>query len=299
MWLRRISLFLALNFLVMLTIGFLLWIFGAQAWLTPRGLDIQQLMIWSMAWGMGGSLLSLALSRVMAKWTMGVRVIDRNAATGEQRTLLEVVDELYQKAGLTGVPEVGIYHSPEPNAFATGPSQHRALVAVSSGLLQRMTSTEVRGVLGHEVSHIANGDMITMTLLQGVVNAFVLFLSRALAYVLMMAFRRDEKGSPGWLFGLTSMALQFILMALGSLLIAAYSRWREFRADRGGARLAGRNAMILALQALEKTLDIRDPAHDQPVVAAFKISGSGLMNLWSSHPPLPDRIARLRELPES
>lgn len=298
-WLRRISLFIALNFAVMVTIGFLLWILGADRWLQANGLNIRQLLVWSLVWGMGGSFISLALSRIMAKWTMGVQVIDRATATGESKALLDLVDDLCRKANLKGQPEVGIYRSPELNAFATGPSQRRALVAVSSGLLQRMKPEELRAVLGHEVTHVANGDMITMTLLQGIVNAFVLFLSRALAYALVLAGRRDGERASGASFGIVSFVLQILFMILGSLLIAAYSRWREFRADRGGAQLAGRDAMISALQTLEQTSKIQDPAHDQATVAAFKISSpSSIFRLWATHPPIEERVARLRGMEE-
>jgi heat shock protein HtpX len=198
------------------------------------------------------------------------------------------------------MPEVGIFQSNEPNAFATGPTQSRSLVAVSTGLLDRMTAEEVKGVLGHEISHIANGDMVTMTLLQGVVNAFVMFLARVLAYILSGLGRSREGSSSGsygsfiaftWIF-------EIVFMILGSLLVCAYSRHREFRADSGGARLAGRANMIGALQALSAYQKVKDPRADNPAIAAFKISHpngkKGWLRLFMTHPPLEERINRLQ-----
>lgn len=301
-WLRRIGLFLLVNFCVMATVGIILWLVGAQQWLSQQGLNIPSLLVSCLVWGMAGSVISLLLSRQMAKWTMGVRVIDRNRATGAEAELLALVDQLAQKAQLKALPEVGIYASPELNAFATGPSERRSLVAVSTGLLRALPRPELEAVLGHEISHIGNGDMITMTLLQGVVNAFVLFLSRVVAYALVFAGRRDDQDSRGGnyaAFSMVSFLLQMVLMLLGSMVIAAYSRWREFRADAGGARLAGRDPMIRALESLERGSKIQDPSHDVPAVAALKIAGTPWRfgDLFASHPPIASRVARLRELP--
>ena len=301
-WLRRIGLFLLVNFCVMATVGIILWLLGAQQWLSQQGLNIPSLLVSCLVWGMAGSVISLLLSRQMAKWTMGVRIIDRDRATGEQAELLALVDQLAQRAQLKALPEVGIYNSPELNAFATGPSERRSLVAVSTGLLRTLPRAELEAVLGHEISHIGNGDMITMTLLQGLVNAFVLFLSRVVAYALVFTGRRDNEDSRGGnyaTFSLVSFLLQMVLMLLGSLVIAAYSRWREYRADAGGARLAGRDPMIRALESLERGSRIQDPSHDVPAVAALKIAGTPWRfgDLFASHPPISSRVTRLRELP--
>ncbi len=298
---KRIVLFLALNFLVVLMISFVLTLFNVRPYIQAYGLDYRSLLLFCSIWGMGGALISLSLSRVMAKWMMGVKIIDPNKASGEEKGLLETVHHLSLKAGLKSFPEVGIYRSNEPNAFATGPSQKRSLVAVSSGLLNRMNPKEMEGVLGHEISHIANGDMVTMTLLQGVVNAFVMFLARVLAYVVSGLGRNNRQGSQGisMSYILFVYLFEVVFMILGSLVVAAYSRYREYRADRGGARLAGKAAMISSLKALRSMQEIQDPK-EQPAMAAFKISHrgqKGLFSLFASHPPLDERIARLEKLP--
>ena len=298
---KRIVLFLALNFLVVLMISFVLTLFNVRPYIQAYGLDYRSLLLFCSIWGMGGALISLSLSRVMAKWMMGVKIIDPNKASGEEKGLLDTVHHLSLKAGLKSFPEVGIYRSNEPNAFATGPSQKRSLVAVSSGLLNRMNPKEMEGVLGHEISHIANGDMVTMTLLQGVVNAFVMFLARVLAYVVSGLGRNNRQGSQGisMSYILFVYLFEVVFMILGSLVVAAYSRYREYRADRGGARLAGKGAMISSLKALRSMQEIQDPK-EQPAMAAFKISHrgqKGLFRLFASHPPLDERIARLEKLP--
>jgi heat shock protein HtpX len=295
---KRIFLFLVLNFVVMMTISFLLKLFGFTGYMTEYGIDYSQLMIFCLVWGMGGSLISLQLSRWMAKRSMGVHVIDPSRASGYQADLVERVHRLARSAGLTTMPEVGIYESLELNAFATGPSKSRSLVAVSTGLLDRMSPDELDGVLAHEISHVANGDMVTLTLLQGVVNAFVMFLARVIAFAIAQALRdRDERG--GGMSYFTQMIVTFILeiffMILGSMVVAAFSRWREYRADAGGARLAGRESMANALRKLQQTYEIVDPNQRQPAFESMKISGhkGGFRMLFSSHPPLAARIARL------
>src|SRR5436190_23178938 len=252
--------------------------------------------------GFAGALISLALSRVMAKWMMGVQVIPPETNDPTLRQLVETVHGLARAAGLPNLPEVGIYESPEVNAFATGPTRSRALVAVSCGLLQRMGSREVEGVLGHEITHVANGDMVTMTLLQGVINAFVLFLSRVLAFVLSQALRsRDDRDTGGGaLQFLLVMVFQIVFSILGLIVVNWFSRWREFRADAGGARLAGRQNMIDALRALQRLHDpevVQAEAQQHQAFQAFKISGprGGIANLFASHPPLEERIARLEQ----
>lgn len=296
---KRIILFLIVNMLVVGVVSFILYIFNIQPFLTQRGIDLKSLAIFCLIWGMGGAFISLGLSRIMAKWMMGVQLIDPNKASASDRELLNTVYALAEKAGLPEMPQVGIYNSPEVNAFATGPSRSRALVAVSSGLLQRMGKEQVEAIVGHEVTHIANGDMVTMTLLQGIVNAFVMFLARVVAFVLTRALSRDKEESVGspLVFQLTVFALEMVFMVLGMLVIARFSRFREFRADAGGARLAGRDKMISALRGLQKTLNIEDESKQQNAVQAFKISGrgSGVMHLFATHPPLEERIARLEK----
>jgi heat shock protein HtpX len=299
-WFKRIFLFMAVNLLVMVTVSILLQVFGVRPYLNAYGMDYGNLAAFCLIWGMAGSLVSLMLSRIMAKYMMGVQVIDPAIRDPQLAGLVQTVHRLAQGAGLPAMPEVGIYDSPEVNAFATGPTQSRALVAVSSGLLSRMSQDEIEGVLGHEITHVANGDMVTMTLLQGVVNAFAMFLSRAIAFAISQAMRgdRDERDRGGMNSGLQfviQMVLQIVFMILGSLVIAWFSRWREYRADAGGARLAGRQKMIHALQRLQGTHELVD-AQAQPAVQSLKIagSGSGLLALFASHPPLEDRIARLQ-----
>ena len=224
--LKRIFLFLAVNFLVVLTISILLNVLGIRPYLTATGLDYEQLLAYCLVWGMTGALISLGLSRVMAKFMMGVQVIDPQTHDPELQDLVQTVHSLAKSAGLPAMPEVGIYDSPEVNAFATGPTKSRSLVAVSTGLLRRMNREEAQGVLGHEVAHIANGDMVTMTLIQGVVNAFVMFLSRVIAFALSQALRssddREERsGSPGMSYYLVQMVLEIFFMILGSMVVAA------------------------------------------------------------------------------
>ncbi len=300
-WMKRIFLFMAVNFLVVITLSTLLNVLGVQPYLSASGISYENLMAFCLVWGMGGALISLALSRIMAKWMMGVQVIDPNTRDPELQRLVQTVHQLARAAHLSAMPEVGIYDSPELNAFATGPTQSRSLVAVSSGLLNRMRSEEVEGVLGHEISHIANGDMVTMTLLQGIVNAFAMFLSRAIAFAIAQSMRGDredrDRGSSRFLSYLIQMVLEVVFMLLGSMVIAWFSRYREFRADAGGAKLAGRENMIQALEALRRTFEQVETGGTQPqTFQNLKISNrpGGVMALFSSHPPLEERISRLQ-----
>jgi len=296
---KRLFLFMAVNILVMVTITAILGILRVGNYFPQGGLA--GLAVVCFVWGFVGAFISLALSRLMAKWTMGVQVIPSHTADPTLRQLVDTVHGLAKAANLPRLPEVGIYQSDEVNAFATGPTKSRALVAVSTGLLQRMGSREVEGVLGHEVTHIANGDMVTMTLVQGVINAFVLFLSRVLAFVLAQALRsRDDRDSGGgalqWVF---VMVFQVVFSILGMIVVAWFSRQREFRADAGGARLAGRENMINALRGLQRLYQpevAAAEAHHHPAFQALKISGprSGLAMLFATHPPLEERIARLQ-----
>jgi heat shock protein HtpX len=301
-WGKRIFLFLAVNILVVATVSILLHVFNVGSYIQPYGLDYNALMMFCLIWGMAGSFISLALSRVMAKWMMGVQVIDPNTRDDDLQQLVQTVYSLAKAANLPKMPEVGVYDSPELNAFATGPTKSRALVCVSTGLLSRMNREQIEGVLGHEITHVANGDMVTMTLLQGIVNAFAMFLSRVIAFAIMQAMRGDredrERGSSmnGFYF-IIQFVLEIIFLILGSMVVAAFSRWREFRADKGGARLAGRENMISALEVLRRTYEIVDP-NTKPSIRAFQISGhpSGLMKVFASHPPLDVRIERLQSL---
>ena len=297
---KRVFLLMLVNILVVTTITIILGLLRVGNYFPQGGLA--GLAVFCTVWGFGGAFISLAISRLMAKWMMGVKVIPPNTTDPTLQELVETVHGLARAAGLPKLPEVGLYESDEVNAFATGPTRSRALVAVSTGLLQRMGSREVTGVLGHEVTHIANGDMVTMTLIQGIINAFVMFLARVLAFVISQAMRsRDDRDSGGgWLQFLLVMVFQIVFSILGSLVVCWFSRWREFRADAGGARLAGRENMINALRALQRLHDPEIAAAEAKHAQAFqslKISGQsgGLMALFASHPPLEQRIARLEQ----
>lgn len=296
-WFKRIGLFLAVNILVMVTISIVLNVLGVKPYLTKFGLDYQSLMIFCLIWGMGGAFISLALSRVMARWMMGVQIIPAETSDPELRNLVQTVHELARAAHLPVMPQVGIYESPEVNAFATGPSKSRSLVAVSSGLLHRMGPGEIKGVLGHEVAHIANGDMVTMTLIQGIVNAFVMFLARAIAYGLTMAKGQEgeERQGPSASYYIVQFVLEIVFMILGSMIVAWFSRYREYRADAGGAKLAGRAHMIQALEGLSRVVNETDVSN-QAAIQALKISSrsGGFMKWFSTHPPLEERIERLK-----
>ncbi len=292
---RRVLLFVMMNVLVMTVVTILASLFGLD-----QGKGYGPLFMLCMMYGMAGSFISLQLSRWQAKKFMGVRLLDPSRGGHRERWLVEKTHEMAKAAGITTMPEVGVYESPEPNAFATGPSKNRSLVAVSTGLLRRMNDDEIEGVLAHEVAHAANGDMVTMGLLQGVVNAVVMFVARVIAIAINNALRSNDRDGGGLgpfaYFGIV-MLLQTVLMIPGTMLIAAFSRWREYRADHGGAQLAGKEKMRAALVALKRTFDVEDPvmAKVQSGVAAMKISSkkSGMRALMSTHPPLDERIKRL------
>src|SRR5688572_7273788 len=249
---KRISLFLLTNIAIVVTLSIVLRVLGVNNYVGPYGLDIQKLAVFSLVWGMGGAFISLQLSRWMAKRATGVRLVDGQTGQAELDWLHATVTRLTQQANLP-MPEVGIYDSPEVNAFATGPSKSRSLVAVSSGLMRAMRPEEIEGVLAHEMAHIANGDMVTMTLLQGVMNAFVMFLARIIA-----SFWRGSDDRNGGGNFLVVMVLQIGLGILGSLVTAWFSRHREFRADYGGATLAGRDRMVAALRRLASNQELVD-----------------------------------------
>jgi heat shock protein HtpX len=292
---KRIFLFVLTNILVMITVNLVLALVGGHNWLTPYGLDYQKLMIFCLVWGFVGSGISLLLSKFMAKSMMGVEIVDERSQYGD---LVRTVHRFARQAGLTKMPEVGVYHSPEVNAFATGPSKNNSLVAVSTGLLQQMRNDEVEGVLAHEVAHIANGDMVTMALVQGVVNAFVMFFARIAAFALsqVMSGNRDSDDErpvqSGFMFHIIVMVFEVVFSFLGMFVIAYFSRAREYRADAGGAQYAGRQKMIDALKRLQQKLDFVDDSNDS--LKAMKISSrKGFLSLISTHPALEDRIAAL------
>lgn len=291
---KRILLFLATNILVLITISIVTSLLGVNRYFDAQGLNYNALLAFCLIWGMGGAFISLGLSRVMAKFAMGVKVIDPETRDPMLQDLVHRVHGLAQAAGLSKMPEVGVYQSPELNAFATGPSKNRSLVAVSTGLLQRMNRDEVDGVLGHEIAHVANGDMVTMTLVQGVVNAFVMFFARIIAYAVSQNVRDEARYMVHFL---TTIVLEIAFSFLGMFVVAGFSRYREYRADAGGARLAGRHKMIAALKALQMNMNVRLPEDRQASVATLKIfgKGSGLMAFLSTHPPLEERIRRLEE----
>src|SRR3989449_6585625 len=266
---KRIFLFLAVNTLVVLTISLVLSLFGVNSRLGPGRFG--SLMVFCLIWGMGGAFISLAISRLAAKWFMGVRVVDPNTSDANLRELVQMIHRLAQRAGLPEMPEVGIYDSPEVNAFATGPSRSRSLVAVSAGLLNSMRVSEVEGVLGHEIAHIANGDMVTMTLIQGVINAFVMFLARVLAFVVSQAMRSrdDERGGNYLIQYLLVHLFEFVFSLLGWIVVCWFSRLREFRADAGGARYASREQMIGALEALDRKSTRLNSSHGYISYAVF------------------------------
>lgn len=288
---KRILLFLATNVAIVLVLSVTMRLLGVEPYLNANGLNLTSLLIFAAVMGFGGSFISLAISKWMAKKSMGVQVIESpNNAT--ERWLLDTVHRYSKEAGI-GMPEVGIFDSPEVNAFATGMSKNSSLVAVSSGLLEQMTREEAEAVIGHEVAHIANGDMVTLALIQGVVNTFVMFLSRVIGYFIDKVIFKTESGT-GPAFFISMIVAELVLGVLASIIVMWFSRQREFRADSGGARLAGRQNMIAALERLNSL----HPAPLPDRMAAFGISGggaSGLKRLFLTHPPLSERIQALRE----
>ena len=289
----RILLFLATNAAVLVLVGIVFQAFGLEGILAENGVDLnlQALLVFSAVIGFGGSFISLAMSKFMAKRAMGVQIIE-SPRNGTEQWLVDTVRRQARAAGI-GMPEVGIFQAAEPNAFATGMRRNDALVAVSTGLLQHMSADEVEAVLGHEVSHVANGDMVTMGLLQGVVNTFVIFLSRVIGFVVDRVVFKTERGY-GPAYFVTSIVAQIFLSILATMIVMWFSRRREFRADNGGARLAGPTKMIGALQALRRASGAKDLPGE---FAAFGISGSvatGFKRLFLSHPPLEERIRALQ-----
>lgn len=288
----RVALFVGTNLAILALLSVTFSLFGIESLLAANGVDLNlsALLIYASVIGVSGSLISLLLSKFIAKRTMGVAVITR-ATNQTEHWLLETVSAQARKAGI-GMPDVGIFHHPSPNAFATGWNRNNALVAVSSGLLEGMNDHEVEAVLAHEVSHVANGDMVTMALLQGVLNTFVVFLSRVIGHVVDRVVFRVERGH-GPAFWIVSIVAELVLGVLAMMIIMWFSRKREFRADAGGAALAGKHNMVAALKRLKQHQN-SPPLPDE--MAAFAISAGKVQALFASHPPLEKRIDALQQL---
>jgi heat shock protein HtpX len=276
---------------ITLTLSFVFELFGFSPYLKEQGIHYESLFAFCMIFGFAGAFISLFLSKWMVKRSLRIQLLNSQSLDPQERWLFQSVKQLADRAGLPKTPEVGIYSSPEMNAFATGPSRSDSLVAVSTGLLASMNRDEVEGVLAHEVAHIANGDMVRMTLLQGVINALVMFLARIVAHVIVARFDSRQRFM---IFFMVTMLFQMVFGILGAVVVNTYSRRREFRADEGGASLAGRGKMLAALEALKDRSKFFDK--DQPQLASMKISGNpkGFARLLMTHPPLEDRIEFLK-----
>lgn len=291
---KRIFLFLLTNIAVLVVLS-VVWaivvhVFGIDPTMTAAGgLNLTSLLIFSAVFGFGGAIISLLMSKSIAKWSTGAKVIEQPRSSAES-WLLATVQRQARQAGI-GMPEVAVFEAPEPNAFATGWNRNSALVAVSTGLLHAMSQDEVEAVLGHEVSHIANGDMVTLTLIQGVLNTFVMFLARVIGFAIDKAVFRNERGT-GIGYFMTVIVLQIVLGILASAIVCWFSRWREFRADAGGAHLAGKRKMIGALERLKSAQGM--PSAMPQNLQAFGIRGGTLAKLFSTHPPLDARIKALQ-----
>ncbi|WP_448547859.1 protease HtpX [Thalassotalea fusca] len=287
---KRVFLFLMTNLAIVMVLSISMRILGVEPYLNAQGLNLNALLIFAAVMGFGGSLISLALSKWMAKKSVGAVVIEQPQHPHE-KWLLDTVSRQAKMAGIA-MPEVAIWHSPQMNAFATGMNKNKALVAVSTGLLENMRKDEVEAVLGHEIAHVANGDMVTLALIQGVVNTFVLFLSRVIGHTVDKVVFKNERGQ-GPAFWITVIIADLVLGILASVIVMWFSRQREFKADIGGAQLTSRQAMIAALQRLQQR-------HTEPLpdkMAAFGISGgrsAGIKRLFMTHPPLEERIAALQ-----
>jgi heat shock protein HtpX len=288
---RRIALFILTNLAVMALLTIIVKLFGIDTYTYRNGgINLQGILVMSAVIGFGGSIISLLMSKWVAKWQTGAHVIT-SPSNPTETWLVDTVRKQAEKSGI-GMPEVAIYDAPEMNAFATGASRNNALVAVSTGLLQQMSRDEVEAVLAHEVSHVANGDMVTMTLLQGVMNTFVIFLARVIGTVVDRAISGNrDNGGGGIAYFAIVLFLQFVLGLLASIIVMAFSRWREFRADAGSARISGKEKMIAALSRLDAG---RGENTLPQAIQAFGIAGGGMRKLFSSHPPIEERIAALR-----
>lgn len=291
---KRIVLFLLTNLAIVFLLNVTLRLFGVDRIFDQNGINYTGLLILSLVIGFGGSFISLAMSKWSAKWMTKARVISQPANEME-RWLLETVAAQSKRAYI-GMPEVAIYDAPEINAFATGMNKNASLVAVSTGLLEKMTRDEIEAVLGHEVAHIANGDMITLALIQGVVNTFVVFLARVIGYVVDSAINKGRRG-PGVGYWVATIVAEIVLGILASTIVMWFSRQREFRADEGGAFLAGRDKMVMALKKLQSAYE---PSSLPKQMQAFGVSGNtSISRLFMSHPPLSERIEALENIESS
>ncbi len=285
---KRIALFLLTNIAVLAVLSFFVHVLGVGQFLTAEGIDVTSLLVFSVILGFSGAIISLLISKPMAKWSTGARIIDGSEGTTEY-WLVQTVQRLAQKAGI-GMPEVAVFQG-APNAFATGAFKNSALVAVSTGLLESMNRDEVEAVLGHEVAHVANGDMVTLTLIQGVVNTFVIFLSRIIGFIVDKAIFKTERGvGPG--FFIASLISQIVLGILASMIVAWFSRQREFRADAGSAQLLGSPQPMMA--ALARLGGKETAALPESFKASGIASGGGMRALFATHPPIEERIAALQ-----
>ncbi len=285
---KRIALFLLTNIAVLAVLSFFVHVLGVGQFLTAEGIDVTSLLVFSVILGFSGAIISLLISKPMAKWSTGARIIDGSEGTTEY-WLVQTVQRLAQKAGI-GMPEVAVFQG-APNAFATGAFKNSALVAVSTGLLESMNRDEVEAVLGHEVAHVANGDMVTLTLIQGVVNTFVIFLSRIIGFIVDKAIFKTERGvGPG--FFIASLISQIVLGILASMIVAWFSRQREFRADAGSAQLMGSPQPMMA--ALARLGGKETAALPESFKASGIASGGGMSALFATHPPIEERIAALQ-----
>ncbi|MCC6932626.1 MAG: protease HtpX [Deltaproteobacteria bacterium] len=288
---KRVFLFIAVNLLILVTISIVLNLLGVQPYIQDNGIDYQSLMMFCLVWGMGASFISLLMSRAMAKWFMGVRVLDPENA-GSYQWLVNMVTQIAKAAGMNKMPQIGIYDSPDMNAFATGPTKNMSLVAFSTGILSSMSKEEIEGVAAHEISHITNGDMVTMTLIQGVVNAFVMFFARIIAFAVGQSVKDEMRHLVQMI---TIIVLEICFGLLGMMVVGSFSRKREFRADKGSATLVGRGKMIAALKALESRQRVIPGLEEPASLATLKISGKSgsWMNLMATHPQLSERIKAL------
>lgn len=286
---KRVFLFLATNIAVIAVMSIVLSLLGVDRFLTSAGLNLPMLMVFSLVVGFTGSIFSLLISKPMAKWSTGARVIDAPSSSTEV-WLVETVRRLAQRAGIA-MPEVAVYEG-EPNAFATGAFKNAALVAVSTGLLESMNKEEIEAVLGHEISHVANGDMVTMTLIQGVVNTFVVFLSRIVGYAVDRALSRDNDSGPGIGYMVAVIVSQIVFGIGASIIVAWFSRQREFRADAGSAKLLGNPQPMM--NALARLGGVETTSLPQSMAAMGIQDKPGIMDLFSTHPPIEVRIAALR-----
>lgn len=291
-FIKRFGMLIVVNLLIMVTLNIVINLLGIQPYISSYGINFGQLAAFCLVWGFGGAFISLMLSKVMAKMMMGVEIIAPDTRDPEAQWVVQTVYRMARNANLSKMPEVGIFNSDEMNAFATGPSRSNSLVAVSTGLLRKMNKDEVEGVIAHEIAHVANGDMVTMTLVQGVVNAFGMFLARVIGH--LISTQVEEKNA-ATVRMIATIVLDIVFNILGMFVVAAFSRYREYRADAGGAALGGKDKMIRALQRLQN--ETAPPPTEASPVATMQISDrkSTFLDLLRTHPHLEQRIARLQQ----